>query len=41
MALPQQLWKEKQKKIQQNIGELTKNLPKESWQENRIRTLRR
>ena len=29
---------EKQKKIQQNIAELTKNLPKEPWQENRIKT---
>ena len=29
---------EKQKKIQQNITELTKNLPKEPWQENRIKT---
>ncbi|MBC7523773.1 MAG: S46 family peptidase [Flavobacterium sp.] len=29
---------EKQKKIQQNIAELTKNLPKETWQENRIKT---
>ena len=28
---------EKQKKIQQNIAELTKTLPKETWQENRIR----
>ena len=29
---------EKQKKIQQNIAELTKSLPKEPWQENRIKT---
>ena len=29
---------EKQKKIQQNIAELTKNLPKDPWQENRIKT---
>lgn len=29
---------EKQKKIQQNSAELTKSFPKESWQENRIRT---
>ena len=29
---------DKQKKIQQNIADLTKTLPKESWQENRIRT---
>ena len=29
---------EKQKKIQQNIAELIKNLPKEPWQENRIKT---
>lgn len=29
---------EKQKKIQQNIGILTSTLPKESWQENKIRT---
>ncbi|MFN7775091.1 S46 family peptidase, partial [Flavobacterium sp.] len=28
---------EKQKKIQQNLAELTKNLPKESWQENLIK----
>lgn len=28
----------KQKKIQENISNLTKTLPKESWQENRIRT---
>jgi Peptidase S46 len=29
---------EKQKKIQQNISELVKNSPKETWQENRIKT---
>ena len=29
---------EKQKKIQENIGTLTKTLPKESWQENLIKT---
>lgn len=29
---------EKQNKIQENISYLTKTLPKESWQENRIRT---
>ena len=29
---------EKQKKIQQNIAELTKSFAKEAWQENRIRT---
>lgn len=29
---------EKQKKIQQNISSLTNSLPKESWQENKIRT---
>jgi hypothetical protein len=29
---------EKQKKIQENISKLTNSLPKESWQENRIRT---
>jgi hypothetical protein len=29
---------EKQKKIQENIANLTKTLPKESWQENSIRT---
>jgi hypothetical protein len=29
---------EKQKKIQENISSLTNTLPKESWQENRIRT---
>lgn len=29
---------EKQKKIQQNISSLTSSLPKESWQENKIRT---
>lgn len=29
---------DKQKKIQENISSLTKSLPKESWQENRIRT---
>lgn len=29
---------EKQKKIQQNISELVKSSPKESWQENRVRT---
>ncbi len=29
---------EKQKKIQENISNLTKTLPKESWQENSIRT---
>jgi hypothetical protein len=29
---------EKQKKIQENIGLLTKTLPKEAWQENSIRT---
>ena len=29
---------EKQKKIQQNISNLTKTLPKETWQENSIRT---
>jgi hypothetical protein len=29
---------DKQKKIQENIGRLTSTLPKESWQENRIRT---
>ncbi len=29
---------EKQKKIQQNISDLSKSLPKESWQENSIRT---
>lgn len=29
---------EKQKKIQQNISELVKNSPKESWQENRVKT---
>ncbi len=29
---------EKQKKIQQNISELTKSLAKETWQENRIRS---
>lgn len=29
---------EKQKKIQQNIAELTKTLPKETWQENLIKT---
>ncbi len=29
---------EKQKKIQENITKLTASLPKESWQENRIRT---
>ncbi len=29
---------DKQKKIQQNISDLTKNLPKETWQENRIKT---
>ena len=29
---------EKQKKIQENIASLTNSLPKESWQENRIRT---
>ena len=29
---------EKQKKIQENIGTLTKNLPKESWQDNLIKT---
>lgn len=29
---------EKQKKIQENISTLTKTLPKESWQENKIRT---
>jgi hypothetical protein len=29
---------EKQKKIQENIAELTNSLPKESWQENKIRT---
>lgn len=34
-AAPEQ---EKQKKIQENISALTKSLPKESWQENRIRT---
>jgi len=30
--------KERQKKIQENIASLTKSLPKESWQENSIRT---
>jgi len=34
-ALPEA---EKQKKIQQNIASLTNSLPKESWQENKIRT---
>ncbi len=29
---------EKQKKIQQNTADLVKNSPKESWQENRVRT---
>lgn len=29
---------EKQKKIQQNIADLTKSLPKETWQENLIKT---
>ncbi|WP_298135949.1 S46 family peptidase [Flavobacterium sp.] len=29
---------EKQKKIQQNISELVKNSPKETWQENRVKT---
>ncbi len=29
---------EKQKKIQENIASLSKSLPKESWQENKIRT---
>lgn len=29
---------EKQKKIQENIANLSKTLPKESWQENKIRT---
>lgn len=29
---------EKQKKIQENIADLTKTLPKEAWQENSIRT---
>ncbi len=29
---------EKQKKIQENIAALSKSLPKESWQENKIRT---
>ena len=29
---------EKQKKIQSNISELSKSFPKESWQENKIRT---
>ena len=29
---------DKQKKIQENISSLTKSLPKEAWQENRIRT---
>ena len=29
---------DKQKKIQENIASLTNSLPKESWQENRIRT---
>ena len=29
---------EKQKKIQENIGALSNSLPKESWQENKIRT---
>lgn len=29
---------DKQKKIQQNIAELVKNSPKETWQENRVRT---
>ncbi|MES2748366.1 MAG: S46 family peptidase [Bacteroidota bacterium] len=29
---------DKQKKIQQNIGDLVKNSAKESWQENRVRT---
>jgi len=29
---------DKQKKIQQNISDLTKSLPKESWQENLIKT---
>jgi hypothetical protein len=29
---------EKQKKIQENISSLNKSLPKESWQENKIRT---
>ncbi len=29
---------EKQKKIQENISSLSKSLPKESWQENKIRT---
>jgi len=29
---------DKQKKVQENIAALTKSLPKESWQENKIRT---
>ncbi len=29
---------EKQKKIQENISALSNSLPKESWQENKIRT---
>nr|WP_294933978.1 S46 family peptidase [uncultured Flavobacterium sp.] len=36
MNLPSEA--EKQKKIQENIAFLSKTLPKESWQENRIRT---
>ncbi|HRB72758.1 MAG TPA: S46 family peptidase [Flavobacterium sp.] len=35
-ALPNEL--DKQKKIQENIGILSRTLPKESWQENKIRT---
>jgi len=35
-ALPTEA--EKQKKIQENIASLTNSLPKESWQENKIRT---